>query len=608
MLLWGFLSLLQVTFLPGFIFLNFLNYQKKVIRTFLLSFSLSLSINYVFVLSLLALHHYSPNTIRFIFFVEIIVLLWLTRSFFFKISFSSIQFNVLNLLKKDKEINLLFALPKLIALLFIGYLILYYIFLDPNPKSIFNSWDAVVSWNRWAQNWSQNIAPPDTRDYPQLLPFNVSITYQFIGTTIVQLFGRVIFYIFPFAMVACLWDLGKSQKEDGYFWAIPFLIVFLITLFGTLSASGYADIPVAAMALLSLYPLLLSIGKNNQTEIIKNILIGTVICAGTSVTKQAGVYLALAYPFLIYLLVLRKSTLFTKKLKSWLFFSAALLLLLYMAPWYLYKLMKFQSGVDSSITPYLLSGAAYSVPATTLSARAAFAISSLFQYLNRYIIYIVVPILLLTGCITNNLVRILVLTIVAPISMVWLFYFSYDIRNIALALPFLSIALGFGLEVFVAFCSPLLLYRKNLVLLALLLPSFSSILFLLNKKYDDQLLIQHQIFLQKQLGNAQINKLIYSYFAQHPYDGTILTNNIFLEHLPELNKYYVYEGFASIDKLLNNIEKNNGGYLFILEQNVSNKNISTMTVEEYLDEHEGITFQKIFHEENYLFYKVIRKT
>lgn len=612
MLFLGMLSLLQVLFLPGYITLRFLNVRRAWIETALFSFGVSLCINYLLVLILAALHIYNRIAIYGIFFVELALLLWSCR----------LQLRGLFLEKKTvsskflntKNIKILFSIKKspliitaqLVAIASALYFIYFLIYLDPNPKTIFSLWDAVVSWDRWANVWYHNLIPSDTREYPQLLPIVTSITYQFINNTI-QLFAKIIFYIFPLAMIACLWSIGQQINKAGYYFGILFLVVFFIKIFGPLSVSGYADVPVAAMCLLVLYPLLLS-AKNNveKTAILQNIGIGTLIGIAAAGTKQSGIFLAVMYPLLVYLIALKPNDMFSKNEKSKIIMYISLALLLGVAPWYLHKAIQFYYGGDSSAIRYLISGAVYDsgFPHATLTQRFLSAFKQLVEVLGRNFVYIAIPVLLLLGCLADKIARKIALLLVIPMYLIWALGFSYDLRNIAFVIPFLSIVLGFGIQYVASYIGRVFQYRIQLA--ALISVGFVTAISLqmLSHHYNKQVLVSNQIFLQERLGNPLLNEALYSYFAKQPPKGKILTNDIYLGFLPILENYYTYETFTSIPKLIDNYKTNQGKYLLILEQNVDNKSISTMDIERYLQTHPA-EFHHIFHIDKYLFYCIL---
>src|SRR5207245_1064267 len=60
---------------------------------------------------------------------------------------------------------------------------------------------------------------------------------------------------------------------------------------------------------------------------------------------------------------------------------------------------------------------------------------------------------LMIGSLADNIARKITVFFVIPMFLFWACFFSYDIRNIAFVLPFLSIVLGFGIQQIIVFIS-----------------------------------------------------------------------------------------------------------------------------------------------------------
>src|SRR5262249_42892192 len=155
------ISLLQVTFLPGYLLLRTLRLQPGVLATAVLSFALSAIANFYLVVLLVAFGIYRPATIYTFFAVEMIV--WLRLDFrrlatpigtviaavrqrcdeYFSDLRQSCQFRS-GLLRRV-------LVTAALALIF-GFAVASL----AETGRIFEQWDAVVSWNRWAIDWAAN--------------------------------------------------------------------------------------------------------------------------------------------------------------------------------------------------------------------------------------------------------------------------------------------------------------------------------------------------------------------------------------------------------------------------------------------------------------------
>jgi len=133
MALLGLLAFFQITFIPGYIFLNILKLQKvNKLQTIVYSFSLSLLINYFLIYFFTLINCYKPCTIYTILTVEIMCLIYfiMKRRIHFCATFNT------DALKS----NLFFTTAVLITTVF------FYFFIS-NINAVFNNWDPAFSWN-----------------------------------------------------------------------------------------------------------------------------------------------------------------------------------------------------------------------------------------------------------------------------------------------------------------------------------------------------------------------------------------------------------------------------------------------------------------------------
>ncbi len=124
---------------------------------------------------------------------------------------------------------------------------------------IFQQWDAVVSWNRWAVDWAANRLPYATSFYPQLLPTNLSLSYVFMQSSEVWIFAKAFQFLFCLLLLLAMLDLARIEGKFGYVPGVVITYGLLVALlrFRMLS-SGYADVPLAFFALASVYVLMLA--------------------------------------------------------------------------------------------------------------------------------------------------------------------------------------------------------------------------------------------------------------------------------------------------------------------------------------------------------------
>ncbi len=578
----GVLALFQIVFLPGFLLLTALRYREGFLKTVLLSFGLSITINYFLILTLTFLHLYTPATLISLYCIECLMLLCMIS---FKNLLTPTHFSLkpISTFFSFTEQSSLITISKLAGFFAFVYLICFYSFYDDAPKSVFSSWDAILSWNPWAQQWAQNILPPHTSDYPQLIPINVSLTYLIVGNQL-ELFGKIFFYTFPFAILGILWDLANRNKQAGFFWGMVFFIVFLLKIFGNQSISGYADIPVASMCLFSLY--LLFIENTPRTDCKKSIFLSVILTMGAISTKQAGLLVMAAYPIFLYLFLSKNFPFYSTTQKIKISLLSLLLIIASLIPWESYKLFLYYHHLDYSNSLPLLEGAGDQVMRHNYFLKVKHSLHLLFRLMDKNFLVIIVPILIILSCYSAKKMRPIALWLVLPMFLMWALFFGYDVRNIAYLLPFLSIVLGFGFQFLLQFLSHnrFVYFLKTHGILAYTLLSVLITLgglLKLNHTYKNKKLINQQFIAMKQIGIPQINDFMYTYINKNPLAGIIMTNYGPLCYLTSFTSNCFYRpNLLSLDLFLKNLSELKPSYIGLLT--ISSK---TKAIKEYVANH-----------------------
>jgi len=455
---------LQIMLVPGLLALLLSGTAGGVVRTILMSFALSLVVNFYLTALLVSLKMYTAMNLYLILSAEIAALLYLTRgalnqSIGTLLSTLRAKFNYhrKELSCHNSRIERLLALASLLtlALFLFNYL--------SGIGSIFDHGDDIVSWNRWAVDWYNGLFPRMTWNYPQLLPANWSMSYLFLNGSTLQCFAKSICPLFSLFLLLALYDLWMRREDFSFLCAIPVTAFLCLALTGASMNKGYADLPVAFLSFMSVYVLLA--GKGDfAAERDKNIVLGSLCCAGAALTKQAGLYVVGIYPLLCYLLAGERFRLLGRMRKARKIASIYLLLFVLTAPWYLYTAAKIMAGREESEIKYvthdiylgrsmwgrlldffdkikeklylLLSPVSSAQEISTVAflviLAAVICICLLFAYF-------------LAQSLSDRSSRILVILIVIPYLCIWARYFSYDFRNLTVAFPFIGIAAGNGI-------------------------------------------------------------------------------------------------------------------------------------------------------------------
>ncbi|NNM60187.1 MAG: hypothetical protein HKM04_10300 [Legionellales bacterium] len=645
------MSLLQILFLPGYLFLSCYHFKRGILQTLILSFGLSLSINYCLVLLLTTLHLYTHAVILSVFAVELFFLGWQLRPLLIGHPVITQNYNFQELLKigvvsgggfikqEIKNFNFL----KITALFFALYLFYYYLYFSSPANYIFTSWDPVVSWNQWAVDWYHNHFPIQTYEYPQLLPANISLTYQFMGNSTVQLFAKGFCFVFPFIMIAALWDSATRQKNAAYYAAVSFLVILFLLIVKGDAVAGYADTPVACMTLLGFYALMLANTYEYENDSKKSVLIAAILIGSAAVTKQAGAIYVLLFPLMLYFFLFNERK-FQPRFRMML--TTCVIMLFFLLPWYIYKFIQIYLGTDLDITNYLIQGGGYLLPVN--SSRMDKIYFGMHQLLNHiginnsfltvtgyyvvaYLIKILFAFLLILGCYFSNFARKVFFLMALPGFLIWLLFVSYDFRNIAVALPFLAITLGIGFERACFYLKGIWFSKKNQFLLlglssvysifvraltsspstsfrlvrlvGLLLIFVTLTVIAANSIFSSSRLINSQLVRQKQVGYVYINQVLYKYFDSQPLNGVIMSNYMPLPYLPGFEQYYAYNSFRELSQLVKAIQITHPAYLIIWRDHTLSMH-STMSVENYVLSTDKKHFKIIEQNASILFCKV----
>jgi hypothetical protein len=611
MFLLGLLSIAQIVFLPGYLVVRALRLEEggastlpaaagpgaavrgsapvprssRTVCTCVLSFALSLVVNHLLVTGLVLLGAYRPATMYAVLAVEAGLLLWTVRK--------GLNRTVGDVLRARRPASgppaahqsplatgtwpqLLRFLASAAACALMAGFALHALC---HAGEIFREWDAVVSWNRWASDWAANGLPRATAEYPQLLPSNYSITYVFIQDNSIWFFAKGFLFLFCLLLLAAMFDLGSDNF--GYIPGVLITYALLVALlrFRYLS-SGYAEMPVAFFAFTSVYALLAARRAQSPRATLKYVLVGSMCAAGAALTKQAGLFLAGLYPLLCGVLLVEGGTSAGEpatagatshaRTRAWSMLLAAAIIVLLAAPWYAYKQIAIRWGADASIVKHLVGDIHQG---RNLVERLGHAGGQLVQSLG--IAGAASMLLLLAFALRDRVARWLVILIVAPFVFVWAIGFSYDLRNVALAIPFAGAAAGIGGMEIAALLArrlkqgarqgqtrpsallspppihparpPALLFPRSIasaitrllslkLVCALLLLALPLVWLGSRVRSDD--LRARQTALQRTGGNAALNEQLYQYQAAHGLQGQIASDYFYLGWLPGMEPYY----------------------------------------------------------------------
>ncbi len=574
----GILSLIQILFLPGVIFLKFFQLPRRVFQTIGYVFGLSLIFNFFWILLLTSLK-INYSILHYILFItEICLVFWLYKEKIlisieevFTHTYSFIieaLYKLMNLfVKKEDELAFSRIIKSILTIIFLIWTIssllwLSRVFID-NFGTVFKEWDAVVSWNRWATEWFNNTIPSPNR-YPQLIPANFSITYSFMRSADIQIFAKSIMPLFTMITWLLFLDLAFEYENPGFFIGIVILRYLTKKFLGEYIGEGYVDVALLFFSFLTIYTLLKAEKSKSQTIRTSYVYLGAIFAAGTSLTKQNGLLIFLIYPLLAFLILTKKSehTSIWERLKF--LIKPMLLGLLILLPWYILNESRILLGRNWTNVEYLISADRHSGRSFIERGLRAIEMLGIYKYL-----FIVV---LITLPFIQKKFRQIALITIFPYSLIWMFLFSIFTRNLAMVFPFLAVFAGLGLFGLMNFSLKLLKKIKlhQIKAIFFLVPILVAI-WALSLHFKNATLAEIQIKDQKNALLPKLNHELYNYFDSEGKYGMIMTQYP-IEYLPYLENFKILEPFSIYEEFyFNFVDHPEVEYFLVWDKYASNE-------------------------------------
>jgi hypothetical protein len=560
MFLLAVLSFLQMTVIPGFLVLSYFHFTlESKLQALLYTFALSLLFNYLLVLSLTTAGIYKPIIIYTILSIEILLLLY----YFTKRSKIVLNFkDYLTGFKTFWETKPFFY--KLLFVLSMVMIGIFFYFFISRIKAVFYLNDPVLAWNRFTLDWYHNHFPVHTWRYPQLIPTNWSIAYIIMQNPDIQFVPRNIMAFSPIGTTALFLDLALRKKESTYLLALLFYGTIIIYLYRpAFIVGGYADIAVSFFAFLSFYALY-SANKEGVFD-IKPCLFSVAFASAAAVTKQIGFYI-LFFILAWNLGIIYKNKSLSKKRTIKVLLSIILLTGIIVGPWYVYKEIQIAKGIEKSELSMLTQKQHGN--RTSYGERLIYGFKRIVNARGipnvEFFIYGGLFLMLLS--LFHKRIRYITLFIVFPFTLIWVFLFSYDYRNLTLAFPFMALSMAYGFD-FLAkkFISRpgkkppkhgipetapkvslikwqnLRLPKYNISILPLA-GVITALLVLLNFTiFKKESIIKNQLTQLKNIGDIRLNEKLYRYYEENGLAGRVFSRYPYYKYLPVLRDYWAPE-------------------------------------------------------------------
>ena len=526
MIFLGLISLLQIWFLPGFLFIHFFKRLRFIDKT-ILAFPLSIILNYIIVFVFLLFDFYETKYFLCLIFFEILLLIkilkirtsTLFKKFPIKIN-TKIELNLINI--------------------FLFFLFITFVFLSINSiGEITHPGDPLVMWDNWAKQLATNQFPKSTMDYPQAYPILMSITYITMGNIDIEFFSRSVSLIYPLLVwliflraINILPKFKYEIKLTLLFTSVLFLNQFRHTLY-----IGFVD-PILVFATVSVGYIFLIDKKYKLYENKEIILVALIACL-PGILKQTALYLTILFP-LIYLIYGYK---FKDRIAFQNIFGIIFVISVIVLPWYIYKLYAFSSSEE---TFQAINLSVFNYSQSEVRGILGQYISNIFLNMFRALNlvfgkgYILILPLALFGLKKNFIAKISLFLIIVPYFVLWSNIFANDARNFSFLLPVVGLVVALGLSNLIYLKNQIFssFKIKNILNISFIILIIFSFTIILNQKRSKDVLYKKQF--EKELVRTnypKVNILLYNYFNERKMiESKIIMYDLDFIYLPKFEK------------------------------------------------------------------------
>jgi hypothetical protein len=369
---------------------------------------------------------------------------------------------------------------------------------------------------------------------------------------------------FPIGTTVLFLDLALRKKESTYLLALLFYGTIIIYLYRpAFIVGGYPDIAVSFFAFLSFYALH-SAYKEGIFD-IKRCLFSVVFASGAAVTKQIGLYILFFILAWNLWIIYKNKTLPGKRI-----IKALLLMVLFtviiVGPWYVYKEIQIAKGIEKSELSMLTQKQHGN--RTSYGERLIYGFKRIVNARGipnvEFFIYGGLFLILLS--LFHKRIRYITLFIVFPITLIWVFLFSYDYRNLTLAFPFMALSMAYGFDLLAKklICRPgkrppkseiaratpkvslikwqnLRLPKYNISILPLACVIIALLVLLNFTIFKKELIIKNQLTQLKNIGDIRLNEKLYQYYEENGFAGRVFSRYPYYKYLPVLRDYWTPE-------------------------------------------------------------------
>lgn len=394
--------------------------------------------------------------------------------------------------------------------------------------NVFQLTDAVFSWGRWATDWYSGQYPKYTMNYPQLIPANWGMLYSINGANLESAARTMMPVLVIFTAISYL---GSSASRVHCVLAALTFLALVKMFYDNYLGEGYVDIAVAFLSWCAISVWFAM--EQKQAFSARRIVLASLLACAAALTKQGGLITVL------FLQILHLSYRHDIKLLpggTWLVAAPLIIATVLTAPYYVVMHYLVHLGMERDVTSYLINeihqGRNY-------GQRVLRAWSMITGKLSPLIAAALIILTLASFLFNRRLKFIAVFAVMA--FAVWALLFSYDLRNLSVAVPLVAYAaagvVASLLELYAGSLLQLLDRPKRLssgtcmlaasVALVLLLVLFS--------RYD---LAQRESRQVKSRGNPALSAFLEANISEDC-SACVLTNYRYMEATESLRRYYL---------------------------------------------------------------------
>lgn len=564
------LSFLQICIIPGLIIWLLTNRKPDSVKLLLMPaivFALSLLVNYVMAVLLASFNIYTKTSLIILIAIEAIIitsiLFFLKGNYNFRTAFTGIISDLKETKTGKERIDQIASKGSLLML------VALIIVMISNAGKVFDTWDAIFSWNIWALDFFNNKLPLSTYHYPQLIPANWSVAYVLCGYPF-QMVPKFIMHLFLILIIYSFIALGLANKKPALIYSVFFIVLGLNKLYWT---DGFADVPVAFFSAMT-FACLMMIGEGKDAGFpYKYILISILIACGAALTKQAGIFVAVSCPAMLWI-VTRRSIEWNipKMLKTGLIFIAAFVVLV--LSYYLWAEALIKKGMAESEIPWVTNGI---YEGASLSARFKHACILFTKVFNVRTISLI-GIILFVLSFRNATIRLLNIFFVIPYFIIWSLFFSYDLRNAAVLIPVFSVSIGYGIDLMLNYADStkkidryILTDYTGKIIRVVIAAVFIAGILMADRKVTSEQLIESQNSQIKLFGKKEVNNLLYQYNEKYGIEKSIVSDYVFLGIMPGFEKKFIYDDLENLQPSSPVINQEKTGFLLWTPDDSSRK-------------------------------------